>query len=467
MRDIKQRNISNKNIKVLDKSLNLSSKLKENIVSTKKKINNINNKEEGTYEFSSNKVSFVSNRIKEKAIKTLLDVNKPKIKIRINSFVNNPKENKKFKTIGKKMGFSSNSILKKQKNSYKIKKLTSKSLKSTVRTIKVTGKVITSSVKAIILATKSLVSLIAAGGWIAVLIIIIIGAIAIILASVFGIFFSNEDVNENSVSMTSLISELNIELETKINNIRKNYPNFEIKVNDKRADWKNILAVYSVKASDNQSREIVTLDKEKIKILEAVFWDMNKISYEIVNKTLIINIQGESINNIKKKYNFNSEQENQLNELLNPEFNSLWDTIIYDTPVVGNGKWAWPTIANYKITDEYGYGIRDDIGETVSRLHAGVDIGGLGCNTPIFSANSGKVILAGNSGSFGNAVKVNHENNYITLYAHLNKILVKNGEVVKKGQQIGLMGNTGYSFGCHLHFQVEYKGKTINPLTLY
>ncbi len=65
--------------------------------------------------------------------------------------------------------------------------------------------------------------------------------------------------------------------------------------------------------------------------------------------------------------------------------------------------------------------------------------------------------------SWGNCVKIDHGNGYFTLYAHLATVSVKNGEIVKKGQKIGFMGNTGRSFGAHLHFEVWKGGTRIDP----
>lgn len=105
-------------------------------------------------------------------------------------------------------------------------------------------------------------------------------------------------------------------------------------------------------------------------------------------------------------------------------------------------------------------------------VHNGIDIVRQGYQLDYIVAHSdGKIIKAqdglGNmkgTNSYGNYVKIDHGNGYCTLYAHMQKgISVKNGQYVKKGQVLGYMGNTGNSYGAHLHFEVWKGGTRINP----
>ena len=132
-----------------------------------------------------------------------------------------------------------------------------------------------------------------------------------------------------------------------------------------------------------------------------------------------------------------------------------------------SGDWAWPTVRNYTITEYWGYGLRSDIGESYSRMHDGIDISGLGCGTPIYAANNGTVIYASWYPGYGNYIEINHGNGIITFYGHLQSIGVGKGRTVSKGQSIATMGNTGYSYGCHLHFGMRYNGRSADPLSLY
>ena len=83
--------------------------------------------------------------------------------------------------------------------------------------------------------------------------------------------------------------------------------------------------------------------------------------------------------------------------------------------------------------------------------------------TQVKASADGKVSVCSYSPVYGNYVIITHDNGYQTLYAHLYAATVKKGQVVTQGTKIGLLGNTGYSTGPHLHFSVYKNGKLINP----
>lgn len=96
--------------------------------------------------------------------------------------------------------------------------------------------------------------------------------------------------------------------------------------------------------------------------------------------------------------------------------------------------------------------------------HNGVDFA-VSRGTPVLSVGNGEVVIAKYSGSAGNYIAIRHGRQYMTTYMHLDKILVKPGQKVKQGEQIGLSGNTGRSTGPHLHFELHINNKPVNPLT--
>jgi murein DD-endopeptidase MepM/ murein hydrolase activator NlpD len=120
----------------------------------------------------------------------------------------------------------------------------------------------------------------------------------------------------------------------------------------------------------------------------------------------------------------------------------------------GSGKFIWPVMSG-RVSSGYG--------KRWGRQHKGIDI--VSRNRNILVADHGKVIFAGRKDDYGNAVIVDHKNGYQTLYAHLSKITVKEGSIVEKGDKIGIMGDTGRSFGVHLHFEVIVNGKEKNPMS--
>ncbi|MBM7694738.1 murein DD-endopeptidase MepM/ murein hydrolase activator NlpD [Peribacillus deserti] len=113
------------------------------------------------------------------------------------------------------------------------------------------------------------------------------------------------------------------------------------------------------------------------------------------------------------------------------------------------GEFIWP--AEGVITDYFG---------TRGGTHKGIDIAAP-LNTEIKAAGGGAVSKAYTSNTYGNVIFINHEGRYETVYAHLNKILVQEGDSVKKGQIIGKMGTTGYSTGVHLHFEIHQHKWTV------
>ena len=146
---------------------------------------------------------------------------------------------------------------------------------------------------------------------------------------------------------------------------------------------------------------------------------------------------------------------------INAKLNQAIATYGGPTYYTGNGQFAWPVPSSTIVTSEYGY--------RYGVLHAGIDIGA-SAGTPIVAAESGTVLIAsagGWGGGFGTFAVINHGGNLMTLYGHMSYLSVRPGQSVSKGQTIGAVGNTGYSFGPHLHFQVTncgniYRG-TVNP----
>lgn len=120
------------------------------------------------------------------------------------------------------------------------------------------------------------------------------------------------------------------------------------------------------------------------------------------------------------------------------------------------GQYIWPLIS--RITSGFGlrrWGWR-------KKFHAGVDLAAP-VGTKILSAADGEVVSASRSGAYGYMIKIAHQDYFHTLYAHLEKILVRKGDSVQQGQVIGLVGKTGRSTGYHLHFEMRIRDYPVNP----
>ena len=125
-------------------------------------------------------------------------------------------------------------------------------------------------------------------------------------------------------------------------------------------------------------------------------------------------------------------------------------------PVVsGNGQFTHPCPAG-SVSSTFGYRTFDN------SFHNGLDLAAAE-GTPTYAAADGTVIIAGWSDSAGNWVVINHGNGLTTKSMHHSALTVSAGQSVVRGQQIGLVGDTGNSFGAHLHFQVELNGTPVDP----
>ena len=109
-----------------------------------------------------------------------------------------------------------------------------------------------------------------------------------------------------------------------------------------------------------------------------------------------------------------------------------------------------------------GFGFRPDPFTGVAALHAGLDFPGE-IGTPVVAAAGGVVLLTEQHPQYGNVIELDHGQGVVTRYAHTSKILAKIGDIVKRGQKIAEIGNSGRSTGPHLHFEVRLDGVAQNP----
>ncbi len=363
MAEIKKRNVVKGTIKTINKSLEGTEKIRGSVINSK------NKNESATYSEENNANDYATNRIINTS-KVIVN-NTGKIKQKGNVAVKITKENfirarQKVKMIKTKLTEKKNikPVTKGIKTSSKLaKKEASKIAKETVKTskrvmnlarktyrgVKVAVKATISSVKAIIVGTKALISLIMAGGWVALVVILIICLVGLLCSSVFGIFFSGEKTSSSAMTMQDAIAECNQEFSDKLGEIQNSNPHDEYVLDGQVASWRDILIIYTIKQSNGfNEQEVVTMDENKKKVLKEIYWGMNTITSEVkdefitvqgVNneelpkdvqkKVLHIQINSKSAEEMKNEYNFNLHQLKQYNELSSNEYASLWNSVVY------------------------------------------------------------------------------------------------------------------------------------------
>ena len=217
------------------------------------------------------------------------------------------------------------------------------------------AKAIAAAIKAIIAAIEKLIAAIAAGGWVAVVVVVVICLIALIVGSCFGIFFSSEDKNDGSQTMREVVVEINQDYQNKLDTIKADNPYDELEMSGSRAVWPEVLSVYAVKTTTDPDnpQEVSTVTEEKKQLLSDIFWAMNDISYrtktdteteiiesddghgnileerkEVTKTTLYITVTHKTADQMSDQYRFNADQDEQLEELLNVD-NSMWMAVLY------------------------------------------------------------------------------------------------------------------------------------------
>lgn len=228
-------------------------------------------------------------------------------------------------------------------------------VKATVTTTKSAAKGASAAAKALLASIKALVTAIAAGGWVAILAIVMICLIGLIVASPFGIFFSGEDSGTGQ-TMPTVVREINQEYEGRLEEIKSSTNHDRLELSGACAVWPEVLAVYAVKTTTDQNtpQEVATMDDGKKELLEEIFWAMNEISHraetatttqtvetddgkgniiveevEVTATTLYITVTHKTADEMADIYNFSADQREMLAELLAEENSDMWSAVLY------------------------------------------------------------------------------------------------------------------------------------------
>jgi murein DD-endopeptidase MepM/ murein hydrolase activator NlpD len=162
----------------------------------------------------------------------------------------------------------------------------------------------------------------------------------------------------------------------------------------------------------------------------------------------LVRLMYRSLDNLDKEISLETHEKSELLDYLESQ-----KSMLLCTPSI------WPTRG--WISSGFGYRISPFTNE--KEFHRGLDI----CNrmgAPIIAPSDGVVASVGWDFGYGKTLVIKHGYGLKTKYAHLSKILVRKGEVVKRGQEIGMVGNSGRSTGPHLHYEVHLNGVPVNPL---
>ena len=216
-------------------------------------------------------------------------------------------------------------------------------------------------------------------------------------------------------------------------------------------------------------------DKEIVTDLKDRHDELNEMAKQLEAKQNALNAKQEALGDnyaelasAKKEVNAeNADLQKQIRQwqadsaAITAQINNAQQGGGYQPPAgsVSTSGFAWPVPGHTRVSSEYGWRILNG----ASDFHLGIDIPAP-TGTPVVAAKDGKVIATGGQHwSYGNIVIIDHGNGVATAYAHNSRILVYDGQIVKRGQTIALAGNTGNSFGSHCHFEVRINGHTVNP----
>ena len=386
MKDIKTKE-SIKDIKVLDKAAGLAKVTKNATVHTKQQVQNLTDDARITPdEYAEDKVKYMAEAVAEgtgKAAKQTVN----NIYDGGNRLYKEIKRTRKeaetarsaAKTLHKSIKSSRQSIKTAQhttkttvKTAQQTAKAAKKTAEATAKSSKMaaqaarqaaqatykasvfTAKAVAAAVKSAIAGIKALAVAIAAGGFVSVVIIIIICIIALIAGSCFGIFFIGEDTG-SGITLQTVISEINKEYEAKITEI-KNSNTYDVLEMSGNVVWPEVLSVYAVKiAGDPKNpQEVVSMDENKKRILTDIFWTMNAITHSTETKTenvatetddvngnvvetiesktrtyLYIRVIHKSVDEMAEQYGFSEIQKEQLSELLSEDNKKMWNGVLY------------------------------------------------------------------------------------------------------------------------------------------
>ena len=201
-------------------------------------------------------------------------------------------------------------------------------------------KAATSALRGAVSAIRTMIAPLAAGGGAVIAVVLVLCLVGALLMSPLGIFFSGED--NGGQTMSSVVWEINQEYEARVEALKASTTYDALSLSGSRATWPEVLTVYAVKTTSDPTNglEVVTMNDTKKELLKQVFWDMNELSSftstvpgenddEEDTTTLHITVTAKTADEMADVYGFNTDQRQQLAELLSDEYRELWSAVLY------------------------------------------------------------------------------------------------------------------------------------------
>jgi len=211
-----------------------------------------------------------------------------------------------------------------------------------IKTAKVAKEAGKKALRAIVAAAEKLAAAIGAGGAAAVSVVVVILLVGMLFASPLGILFAGEDTG-TEIKIPDAVATLNGEFTDEIYRIMEDHPYNELDMQEGMEaamlqNWRNVLAVYAVKVSTDEEHglDVMTMDEEKLQLLREIFFDANKLEYELTTRTvdgerittLHISVQIKDAMQMADEYGFTAQQREMLEELLKPDYDNIFLSLI-------------------------------------------------------------------------------------------------------------------------------------------
>ena len=200
---------------------------------------------------------------------------------------------------------------------------------------------VTSALRGAMSAIRGMMAPLAAGSGAVIAVVLVLCLVGALLMSPLGIFFSGED-DGTGQTISSAVRAINQEYDAKVEELKTATPHDALSLSGSRATWVEILAVYAVKTvtDPTNGQEVITMDNEKKELMRQVFWDMNELSSftstvpgegddAADTTTLHITVTTKTASEMADIYGFNTDQRQQLAELLSDEYRELWNAVLY------------------------------------------------------------------------------------------------------------------------------------------